>query len=262
MDINTLQPIQPQSIKQLTIARLETLILSGELKTGQRLPAERDMAARLNISRPVLHEALVDLAARGLVRIAPRHGVTVNDYRTNGSVALLESLLSYHQGSLDPEMLRSLMAMRVLIETETARLAALQPEAARQPHLAALEALLQRELDSDCTDVAALTELDFQFHLQVALASGNLIYPLIVNSFKSVYTSLTGAFFTHYQGTPVIEQVLDFHHHLVQAIRQGDSETAAQVMRAMLQQGEALFPADAQSAYRADAQSAYRADDW
>ena len=78
----TLDPLRVQSLKEACILRLESMILSGELKIGARLPSERDLAARLEISRPVLHEALVDLALKGLVRIVPRHGVFINDYRT------------------------------------------------------------------------------------------------------------------------------------------------------------------------------------
>ena len=233
-----IQPIKILSLKEQCIARLEELILSGELKIGERLPAERDLAARLEISRPALHEALVALAARGLVRISPRHGVYVNDYRLNGSVALLESLLAYQQGQLDPAMLQSMLDMRILLETETARLAA----GRRTPeHLQALQDILEQESAADCQDIATLTRLDFDFHLQVALASGNLIYPLIVNSFKSVYTNITGAFFQKYAGCTQIREVLAFHAALVEAIQAGDSARAVHTMQQMLQHGEILL---------------------
>ena len=236
-----IQPIKAQSLKEQCVVRLEELILSGELAIGQRLPAERELAARLNISRPVLHEALVDLAAKGLVCIAPRHGVTINDYRLNGSVAMLASLLAYHNGQLDPAMLQSMLDMRVLLETETARLAALH----RTPqHLQALGDLLHREQEIACQDIAILTGLDFDFHLQIALASGNHIYPLIVNSFKNVYTSLTGKFFEKYAGCPVIQEVLAFHVRLVEAIQTQNDLAAAEIMQQMLEHGESLLKVD------------------
>lgn len=74
-----MEPIQVQSLKAACVQRLEELILSGEWQIGMRLPSERDLAAHLNISRPVLHETLVDLAAKGLVTIEPRRGVFIND---------------------------------------------------------------------------------------------------------------------------------------------------------------------------------------
>ena len=102
----SIEPLQVNSLTGACITRLEELVLSGELRAGERLPAERDLAARLGVSRPVLHEALLDLSAKGLVTILPRRGVVVNDYRKSGSTAILSSLLSYHQGDLDTRFVR------------------------------------------------------------------------------------------------------------------------------------------------------------
>lgn len=217
------------------MARLEGLILSGQFRAGEKLPAERDLAARLNVSRPVLHEALVELAARGLVTIQPRHGVRVNDFRTSGSTAILASLLAYHHGELDPTLVESLFAMRILIETETARLAA---EHITPGQLEQLGDLLERESALTCREMEALTALDFEFHHLIAIASGNLVYPLIINSFKSVYTHFTGLFFSRCCQTPVMDEVFAYHRQLAQAIQQRQPQTAAQLMRALLAHGE------------------------
>ncbi|NPV86433.1 MAG: FadR family transcriptional regulator [Anaerolineae bacterium] len=231
----SIEKLNIYTAKQACINRLEELILSGELKIGARLPAERDLAARLGISRPVLHEALVDLAAKGLVQIAPRRGVFINDFRTYGSIAILESLLSYHNGSLDPAMLQSMLAMRMLLETETARLAALnhKPE-----HLKILQDILIQEQQTEPGDTEQRTQLDFSFHLQVAVASENLVYPMIINSFKAVYTNLTGKFFAAYANSAVIVQVFEYHSLLVKAIQQRDPHSASTIMGEMLQHGE------------------------
>ncbi len=97
-----IEPLRVPSLKDAAITRLEELVLSGEWQAGTRLPSERDLAEQLGISRPVLHEALVDLAAKGLVRIEARRGVFINDFRTSGSLAILSSLLAYSNGQLDP----------------------------------------------------------------------------------------------------------------------------------------------------------------
>ena len=142
----TLEPLRVNSLKEACVSRLEELILSGELKAGERLPAERDFAAVLGVSRPVLHEALVDLAAKGLVSILPRRGVVVNDFRKSGSAAILSSLLAYSNGTLDPQFIESLLGMRILVETETARLAA---QHATPEQIADLHTILQQEVESD-----------------------------------------------------------------------------------------------------------------
>ena len=229
-----LVPLQVPSLKEACITRLEHLILSGEFKVGEELPSERKLAESLAVSRPVVHEALVDLAAKGLVTILPRKGVVVNDFRTTGSCALLATLLDYHEGELDPRFMESLVAMRMLIEAETARLAASHRT---QEDLARFAVLLAQEADLDPRNVPSLAESAFFFHLQVALASGNLMYPLILNSFRGIYTNIAGKFFARNQGTPAAERLLAFHRQLGEAIAEGDSQAAADLMTAMIRHG-------------------------
>ncbi|MGD0610482.1 MAG: FadR/GntR family transcriptional regulator [Anaerolineales bacterium] len=231
----SIEPLKVQSLKAACINRLEGLILSGELRIGERLPSEREFAQRLEVSRPVLHEALVDLGTKGLVQIIPRRGVFVSDYRRSGSLALLSSLLAYHNGQLDPAFTQSLIDMRQIVETDAARLAGRKRTA---DHLVGFRTLLSEEARTPCGDPRALTSLDFSFHLQVAIASGNLVYPLLINSFQGVYTSLTGEFFRRYCGTAVVEAVHRFHQELVEALKAKEAENAARIMSAMLKHGE------------------------
>jgi DNA-binding FadR family transcriptional regulator len=231
---DTLEPLKIQSLKDACIARLEGLILSGELKIGERLPSERDFAARLGVSRPVLHEALVDLDAKGLVEIVPRRGVFVSDYLTKGSLTLLTALLAYSDGELSEPFLRSLLDMRMLMETETARLAALHHTPER---MQTLHGILDQEIGVDRHDEVQLSELDFTFHQSVAQASGNLMYLLVINSLRPMYTNITRRFFSKYPGNGVLEQVFSFHRQLTEAIQAGDSQAAAQVMADMLRHG-------------------------
>jgi len=232
---SVIEPIQVQSLKEACVTRLEQMILSGELKIGERLPSERDFASRLNVSRPVLHQALVDLEAKGLVQIIPRRGVFISDYRRDGSLAMLSSLLSYHNGQLAPDFGQSLLDMRMLVETETARLAS---QNRIDQHLAEFQIILEQELEAADNDPQTLTNLDFAFHLAVAIASGNLMYPLILNSFKDVYTNLTGEFFRKHVGSKVVQEVHQYHKELIDAFINQDQESAVQTMIEMLKHGE------------------------
>jgi DNA-binding FadR family transcriptional regulator len=233
-----IEPLQVNSLKSACVARLEGLILSGELKVGERLPAERDLAARLGVSRPVLHEALVDLAAKGLVTINPRRGVVINDFRKSGSMAILSSLLSYHNGELDPRFISSLFSMRLLVETETARLAAIHASAEQ---LQELQQIVQKELAADRSSISTLVALDFDFHLLVSIASENLAYPLILNSFKTVYTHFTSAFYQKTAGSAVVDEVHAWHQHLLAALESRDTQKSAEIMKTLLEHGEKLL---------------------
>ena len=234
----SLEPIKVLSLKEACISQLEKLILTGELQMGARLPSERDLAAQLQVSRPILHEALVDLEAKGLLKIIPRHGTVVNDFRRSGSMALLSSLLNYHDGQLAPQFSKNLIEIRLLIETETARLAALY----RSPdQIEEFRAILQQETQSSPDDVEKLISLDFSFHLLIAIASGNLIYPLIINSFRGVYTSLTGSFFQSISHSLTLQTVHQYHRQIVDALERQDADDCVKTMTEMLKHGEMIL---------------------
>ncbi len=227
-----LKPIKTDSLKEVFIARFEELILSGKFAIGQKLPSERELAQQLGVSRPVVHEGLVDLQTKGLVSMKPRVGTVVNDYRSDGSLAILGSLIDYHQGHFEPKLLESLLAMRRLIEIETARLAALHRT---KEHLIALEGIIAQERTLNHDDIDILTELDYAFHHQIAMASANMVYPLFLNSFKEVYVNLSHQFFTVPQVAPVVK---DSHERIAQAIADKDAQAASTIMAKILTHGE------------------------
>jgi len=227
-----LKPIRAESLKEVFVTRFEELILSGKIAVGQKLPSERELALQLGVSRPVVHEGLVDLAAKGLVTMRPRVGTTVNDYRREGSLVMLESLLNYQRGRLEPGLLQGLLDMRRLFETETARLAA---RCRTDVHLQALEEILSEEKLHDPGDAQGWAHIDFRFHHLLAMASSNPVYPLLLNSFKGVYLNLTGQFF---QDPSVVPAIIAFHEELAGAVNRKDEEGAARVMDRMLSHGE------------------------
>lgn len=228
------EPIEVESLKEACIHQLERMIFSGELNAGNQLPSERQLAEKMGISRPVLHQALVELEAKGLVTIVPRKGVFINDYRQASSIAMLASFLSFSGDEQDHTFLANLMDFRKLLEVETACLAATHRT---EEHLKKLRQIHKEETTGVREDSLHLTELDFSFHMQVAHASGNLLYPLVLNSFKEVYTSFTGRFFEHYLGSDVLDEVYNYHERLIQELKKRDERQAGSTMIEMLEHG-------------------------
>jgi GntR family transcriptional repressor for pyruvate dehydrogenase complex len=227
-----LKPIKTESLVDVFIARFEELILSGKISIGQKLPSERELALQLGVSRPVVHEGLVDLASKGLVSMIPRVGTVVNDYRSEGSLTLLTSLVNYHNGMLEPKILDGMLSMRMLFEVETARLAALYRT---EEHLNKFYEIIDDEREVDVHATIRITEIDFAFHHLIAMATDNMIYPLLINSFKQVYLNLTRQFFSD---TTLVSDVFGFHKALVDAIEDKDDRMAVDVMKQMLEHGE------------------------
>ena len=227
-----LEPIKTDSLKDVFVVRFEELILSGKVKIGQKLPSERELALQLGVSRPVVHEGLVELASRGLVSLKPRFGAIVNDYRKEGSITMLSSLIQYQKGKLEPELLNSLLQMRLLMEPEFARFAAINRTEAQVREFIEI---VKKEESADYKNIQNITDLDFEFHLLIAVASGNAVFPLLLNSFRQVYTNLSGQFFKDSQ---VIRTVHKYHREMVRALEAQDANKAVSIMKTILNHGE------------------------
>jgi fatty acid metabolism transcriptional regulator FadR len=227
-----IKPINTKSLKDLFVGQLEEHILSGYFRSGEKLPAERDLAVKMGVSRPVVHEGLVELAAKGLVTMRPRHGCIVNDYRKEGSLGLLKTMFRLGDEKIGRELLSGLLEMRLLFEVENARLSALNRTGEQ---LKALFTIVENEEKTPVQDSASITALDFEFHHLTAVASGNVVYPLMLNSMKSTYIKLAQIFFSN---PGVIPDVVTFHKNMADAVAQQDPDSAMQVMKKMILHGE------------------------
>lgn len=227
--------LKKKNLVDIFIGRFEELILSGKLAIGENLPSERELAAKLGVSRPVVHEGLLDLQTKGLISKLPAGGAVINDYRQDGSLTMLNSLLTFNDGRLEPKLAESSAEFRLLIEVENARLAAKNRS---MQQLIALQDTVVEEKNSDPTQIEKISQLDFKFHHQIAMATNNIIYPLLVNSFKVLYINHVTLF---YSDPAMVPQVIKFHVSLVDAIADQHEKKAVEVMRAMLDHGMAYF---------------------
>ncbi len=225
-----LEPISTESLKQVFVSRFEELILSGRFSIGETLPSERELATQLKVSRPVVHEGLIELALRGLVTIRPRSGTVVNDFRKEGSIPLLLSLLNYH-GTLDPKIQQDILEMRMLFENEMVRLAT---QNRTEEHLNQLEEIIHQETIINRDDYQEVATLDYKFHQIIALASDNFIYSLLLNSFREIYLHLSTLFFSDPE---VCTVVFDAHKEITEAVLEQDEERAVRIMTKLLNHG-------------------------
>ncbi|MEU1984839.1 GntR family transcriptional regulator [Nocardia sp. NPDC019395] len=154
-----------RSVGAEVAAHLERLIISGDLRAGDRLPPERELAASLNISRSSLREAMFELEAKKLVQRRQGRGSTVADIsRTaaelHGNLADIDIELGYAT------------ELRDLVEPRIAQLAARR---AVESNLLSLDDVLARS-DEALTPEDSM-RLDIEFHTLLAHAAQN---PLLV----------------------------------------------------------------------------------
>lgn len=231
-DILFFSPINPKTLKDEFIERFESLILSGHFKPGEYVPSERELGEMFGVSRPVVHDGLRTLEHRGLVTIESRKGVKVNDYRKEGSIELLLSILNYSGMNLAPSFFDSLLEMRILFEVEAAGKAAIR---GTEQQINEIQEIVNQEKALSKYLPIEFSTLDYQFHLAIALASGNEIFPLLLNSFKRIYMTILERFYTDDSSIP---HIITLHEALTQAIKNHDEQKSKSCMEQILVYGE------------------------
>lgn len=174
----TLVPIAPKRAFEEIAAQLRALILAGKLKPGDRLPAERDLAARFNVARSTLREALRALELGGIVEL--RKGATGGAFiRPGGSDVVAKGLLDlYFLGAISPEQLTQ---ARIGMSELVVRAAC---ERITDEQLAELDANVAAAIEADRVGgFDERTRVHQQFHLLLARTTGN---PILIANMEGI----------------------------------------------------------------------------
>lgn len=173
------------TLKELFIKEMESQILSGRLPIGIRLPPERELAASMQVSRSVVNEGVLALAEKGFLDIRQRQGIFIADYRKEGTLDTFLSIVNYNGGVLRKEEIRSILELRIALDTLAVELGS---KNITDSELLELRRLTEAIGRASCSQDAA--EYAFAFHHHLALFSGNSLLPLIFRSFKALTCSL------------------------------------------------------------------------
>ena len=200
--------------------RIHDGIANGSLAPGEKLPAERDLAAKLKVSRVSVREAYRSLAELGILTIkrGAEGGAFIADVDHEPVTRSLSLLFRLGRTSLD-----ELMEARVLLEPIIARLAA---ERADQASVDRLEDLRrkQEEMAKGRDDPH---RYDLQFHRLVAECTKNLPLIMVMNSVADLALETIGQMELTNE---VNRHGVDLHARIADAIRKGDGDTAYDTM--------------------------------
>jgi len=166
------QPIKTKKIYEEIVEQLKAMITRGELKPGDRLPSERDMAESLGVSRASVREALTTLEAIGILEIKSGEGTFVKQTSQAETFAPLTLLLEVEHTSVD-----QMMEVRRVLESEMAALAA---DRATPENLQKIEELL--DLMKAARSIQEAVEADLRFHFAIAVATQNTILLRLMNT--------------------------------------------------------------------------------
>lgn len=203
---------------------LGTEILRGTHRPGDNMPPEPDLLARFQVSRTVLREVMKTLAAKGLVVSKTRIGTRVRD-PVHWNYFDVDVLVWRVRVGLDEDFMRSLTEVRRALEPAAAVLAAQRRSTTDLAHLRSYV----HEMGRSGHSRQSFAEADLDFHLGVAIASGN---PLL-RSMASVIEAALAAPFS--LSSPIDdatdhEHTVNAHAAIVDAIEARDEQAAAAAM--------------------------------
>jgi GntR family uxuAB operon transcriptional repressor len=211
-----LHAVEPLRLYRQIAGQIATLIDSGEFAPGSRLPAERELATLLGVSRTSVREAIISLEIAGRVEVRVGSGIFV----TTGAA---QPALAGDKGPGPFELLNA----RSLVEGEIAALAA---QTATPDDLEELRQSLLR-MTENIDDFAVREETDRDFHLALAKATGNSSLQLVVEGLWDQRAEMWGRIQLHFHTEALARRTMQDHAAILAALVARDPRAARSAMQ-------------------------------
>ena len=220
MKLETLVKLDQSKIQKRIISQIRDLINLKNLEPGDKLPSERMLSEKFEVSRSTIREAIEKLEFYGLLKSVPQSGTFVANIGTIAMNGMIEDILRLE----DPDF-KSLVETRILLELKTVRLAATRRT---EEDLENLEEALIAYKEKALNGLDAVQE-DLLFHLAIAKASGNstmntfmlIIIPEIITNFQKYHVCDAG----------LTKRGIDDHQAIFDAIKEQNPQLAKQKMK-------------------------------
>ncbi len=211
---------------RIVAERIKELIRDEGIAPGERLPSERELATRLNLSRASLREALIALELGGMVEVRSGSGVYVSAPAT--------ATPHIEEGGPGPF---EVLSARRLVEAEVCAIAA------RMASDSAIDAILDAVMDMERNHhhYGSNEQADRQFHLAIARATGNSAFVGMVDYLWNQRGRLWHKLKEHFQTEELRQETLTDHRRILAAIVAHDPAAARNAMRAHLERVTRTF---------------------
>lgn len=218
-----LEPIKKSRLYEKVISQILGLVKNGELKPGDRLPTERDLATQLHVSRTAIREALRSMEFMGLIDSKVGGGTFIRELTMDDLMDPFAAVLANNE-----RLIIELIEVRLLLEVEIAKMAAsrISPQKARQ--IEESLNLMENELASGELGL----EGDNAFHQALADAADNLAMMNITRLCSDLLSQ------TREAALSVMEdRLLAIRHHqaIYEAVKNHDAAEAGRLMREHLE---------------------------
>lgn len=217
--------VRTSRLYEQIVQQIEESIVKGDLKPGDQLPAERELAQRFGVSRTAVREAVKALREKGLVEAYSGRGTFITDGTTQAVRQSLDLMVKIGQS----EGANHLAEVRTMLEPEIAALAA---QRIQENDLATMREAVA-VMDRSGQDPQAYIEADLDFHLALAEAADN---PIILSLLDSIVGLLREQRLRIFRvpGGPERGQI--HHKRILDAVERHDPEKARDAMREHLSQ--------------------------
>lgn len=221
----TLKPIKPKRISDQVFEQLKELIFKGQLKPGDQLMTERELALSMGVSRPTVREAINKLVTMGLLEQRQGQGTFVNSPADDAGKNPLAAVINGHDVSL-----QDLLEVRLGLECNAVALAARRATEEDLHELGKNLAQMVEEIKSGKEGLGS--NADLSFHMAIAYATRNLVQIHIMRSFYDLLFFGIKENLQHLYWDPSnLDRVIEQHQSIVEAIRKRDPEAATAAMR-------------------------------
>jgi DNA-binding FadR family transcriptional regulator len=231
-----LQTVETSRLYRQIAEQLRGLITGGEFATGTRLPAERDLARQLGVSRPSVREAIIALEVEGWVEVRTGSGIYVQPAQQRAATRAPRN----GNGTGTDWGPLELMRARELVEGEVAALAARH---ARKAHLGAMASALARMGEEAAAGIEP-REGDEAFHTAIAQACGN---DVLADTVRSYWSARHGPLFVRlgdwFENPASWTAAVQEHATVLEAIRGKDPHAARDAMQQHLKKATTRYSA-------------------
>jgi len=213
-----IEPVRRSRAYEEVVRQLQDLMRRGVLRSGDRLPPERELAKRFQVSRETVRQALSVLQAMGLIESRVGDGTFARAERLSLTVTDLASTLQASRGTLAEQL-----ELRRIIEPQVARLAAERATGPDLDEMSRYISLQERSLSAG----SSFVEEDSAFHLAIAYTTKNM---LLVKMIEGIQELLRESHERSLQTTEGLRRSLEGHRRVYRAIRGHDGQSAYDAM--------------------------------
>ncbi len=234
---------------------IKDMILSGAFLSGERLPPERELAMSFGVSRPAVHDALLQVQADGLVKMRPRHGCVVRDFSSLPSISILTELYLNNRLNDSKKIESGLVEFRQMILEKIIEKLLLKikklSEQEKHNFFSPLENLLDfslqdytiqntgkikiknkvntKEIDVGEIDTEKIAFEDFNFYCKLIELSEEPVFLMFFKMAETIYIHQVSEFLK--ENLSYIKMIPEYKKEFLEVLKMGNKNKAVKMMK-------------------------------